>query len=194
MLVLLQSVIPQRRSRPALQNSFSPFFRAVLGSLFSYFVLSSRVRLASHSLSSHFFKHPLIFPEHLRFSLISVIQTVKMHLFQKIFREKFCQFGKMQYLCTRFRKNGGKHRQEESGRKEFFDKIYINRKQQYKKQVRDHLGIETNRSIRLPQGSDEKRLLNKKGQSSRARQKNLQAIAGYIIKKFYNGEFDPGSG
>ena len=47
------------------------------------------------SLSSHFLKRLLIFPEYLRFSLISVIQTVKMHLFQKIIPEKFCQFGKM---------------------------------------------------------------------------------------------------
>ena len=44
---------------------------------------------------SHFPKCPLIFPEHLLFSLISVIQTAKMHLFQKIIPEKFCQFRKI---------------------------------------------------------------------------------------------------
>ena len=52
----------------------------------------------------------------------------KLNFFLKIFPEKFCQFGKKQYLCTRFRKNGGRHHMEEGKKKEFFDKIYINRK------------------------------------------------------------------
>ena len=64
---------------------------------FAFFFLYSHepcpARLPSHL--SHFLKRLLIFPEHLRFSLISVIQTAKMHLFQKIIAEKFCRFGKM---------------------------------------------------------------------------------------------------
>ena len=50
----------------------------------------------------------LISSENCGFSLILVIQTMKMHLFRKIIREKFCQSGKKYYLCTRFRKNGCK--------------------------------------------------------------------------------------
>ena len=51
-----------------------------------------------------------------------------MHHFLKIIDEKFGQFRKKQYLCTRFQENGTKHRLKESRKKEFFDKIYINRK------------------------------------------------------------------
>ena len=149
------------------------FFRAVLGShlfpslpffepsqaLVRNYPLLRRFRLAFLPLfanplhvlfSSHFRNCLLISSGNARFSLISVIETEKMHDFLKIFPEKFCQFGKKQYLCTRFRKNGGSHRLEVSDKKEFFDKIYINRKQQYKKQVRDHLG--KNEPINSPSG------------------------------------------
>jgi hypothetical protein len=70
----------------------------------------------------------LTFAEYCRFALIFIIQTLKMHLFLKIIREKFGQFGKKQYLCTRFQENGTKPRLKGGEKKEFFDKIYINRK------------------------------------------------------------------
>ena len=60
--------------------------------------------------------------------MIFVIETKKIGIFRKIIPEKFCHVVKKQYLCTRFRKNGGRHRLEEGMKKEFFDKIYINRK------------------------------------------------------------------
>ena len=60
--------------------------------------------------------------------MIFVIETKKIDIFLKIIHEKFCHVVKKQYLCTRFRKNGGRHRLEEGMKKEFFDKIYINRK------------------------------------------------------------------
>ena len=78
--------------------------------------------------SRHFRNILLILSAYCQFALIFVIQTLKMHLFLKIIREKFGQFGKKQYLCTRFRENGTKHRLKESRKQEFFDKIYINRK------------------------------------------------------------------
>ena len=99
------------------------------------FLSSSRVRLASINCESstplqnrRFRNNLLMLSVYCRFALISVIQTQKKQVFLKIFREKFCQFEKKQYLCTRFRKNGGKHHMEEGKKKEFFDKIYINRK------------------------------------------------------------------
>ena len=60
--------------------------------------------------------------------MIFVIETKKIDIFRKIIPEKFCHVVKKQYLCTRFRKNGAEHHMEESIKKEFFDKIYINRK------------------------------------------------------------------
>ena len=75
-----------------------------------------------------FHNNLLILSVFCRFALILVIQTQKKQVFLKIIPEKFCQFGKKQYLCTRFRKNGARHHMEEGKKKEFFDKIYINRK------------------------------------------------------------------
>ena len=150
MPVLSPSAILQPRNPPALQSSLVSIshFEPSLARPYLLPLFPSRVRLALPipceyalpSVSLYFRNTPLIFPVYCRFALIFVIQTLKMHLFLKIFREKFGGFRKMQYFCTRFRENGTKHRLKESEKKEFFDKIYINRKQQYKKQVRDHLG------------------------------------------------------
>ena len=60
------------------------------------------------------------------------------------------------------RKNGARHHMEESAKKEFFDKIYINRKQQYKKQVsKSHLGNKRTDQFTLGNEGKEKRLLDK---------------------------------
>ena len=138
MPVLSPSAILQPRNPPALQSSLVSIshFEPSLARPYLLFSLSSRVRLAfpipcEYALPSvflYFRNTSLIFPVYCRFALILVIQTQKKQVFLKIFREKFCQFGKKQYLCTRFRKNGARHHMEEGKKKEFFDKIYINRK------------------------------------------------------------------
>ena len=85
-------------------------------------------KYALQPISLYFRNVMLTFAEYCQFALIFVIQTLKKHLFLKIIREKFGGFRKKQYLCTRFLENGIKHRLKGSEKKEFFDKIYINRK------------------------------------------------------------------
>ena len=134
--------------------------KEVVSSIFS-FCLLFLPSAPFHPQNSHFRNSPLKIPAYCRFALIFVIQTQEMHLFWKIIVEKFGRFRKKQYLCTRFRKNGTKHRLKDGRKKEFFDKIYINRKQQYKKQVRDHLGNKRTDQFALSNEGKEKRLLDK---------------------------------
>ena len=138
MPVLSPSAILQPRNPPALQSSLVsiPHFEPSLARPYLLHLSSSHIWLALpipckyalQPISLYFRNVLLIFPKYCRFALIFVIQTQKKQVFLKIFREKFCQFGKKQYLCTRFRKNGARHHMEEGKKKEFFDKIYINRK------------------------------------------------------------------
>ena len=124
MLVLSPFVILQPKNLPALQSSFA----SIPISSRLWLALPIPCKYALQPISLYFRNVLLIFPKYCRFALIFVIQTQKKQVFLKIFREKFCQFGKKQYLCTRFRKNGARHHMEEGKKKEFFDKIYINRK------------------------------------------------------------------
>ena len=75
-----------------------------------------------------FSKVALIFSDKSVSLLVLTAKTTKIKLFLKIIREKFGQFRKKQYLCTRFQENGAKHRLKEGKKQEFFGKIYINRK------------------------------------------------------------------
>ena len=61
--------------------------------------------------------------------------------------------------------------------------------------MRNHLGNKRTDQFASLIGGKEKKLLNKL-KDSRPEQDNdaLQETEEFIIKKFYNGEFDPGSG
>ncbi len=75
-------------------------------------------------------------PRFLPSCLIQINETSKIAHFPKKNPEKFCQFGKKQYLCTRFPENGTAETnklltqtvKKGSKKKEFFEKIYIKQK------------------------------------------------------------------
>ena len=75
-------------------------------------------------------------PRFLLFPLTHINEKANIAYFSKKYPQKFWQFGKKQYLCTRFPENGTAETnklltqtvKKGSDKKEFFEKIYIKQK------------------------------------------------------------------
>ena len=121
--IFLFPIFPKRKC-----NSHSSFF--ILHS--SFFILHSSFKKSpvSGALPSD------ILPVFLLFPLTHINEKANIAYFSKKYPQKFWQFRKKQYLCTRFPENGTAETsklltqtvKKGSDKKEFFEKIYIKQK------------------------------------------------------------------
>ena len=110
---------------PILHSSFFIFHS-------SFFILHSSFKKSPSvgCVAARYFPHFLLFP------LTHINEKANIAYFSKKYPQKFWQFGKKQYLCTRFPENGTAETnklltqtvKKGSDKKEFFEKIYIKQK------------------------------------------------------------------